>query len=73
MAGEASEMKKTMGAPTPGEDAVDWEAAFRQIFDQMEQADDRIRTYQSDIDQLKAETRAMLARMQEQLQEPGGE
>jgi hypothetical protein len=68
MGGEASEMEKMIGAPTPGDEAVDWETAFRQVLDQMEQADNRIRAYQTDIDQLKAETRAMLAQMKEQLQ-----
>jgi len=62
-------MEKTIGAPTPGDETTDWEAAFRQIIDQMEKADNRIRAYQADIDQLKTETRAMLAQMKEELRD----
>jgi multidrug resistance efflux pump len=60
-------MEKTVSGQPPADDATDWEAAVRQILDQMEQADARIRGYQAEIDQLKAETRAMLAQMKEQI------
>jgi hypothetical protein len=61
-------MEKSVGTQPPVDEATDWEAAVRQIFDRMEQADARIRGYQAEIDQLKLETRAMLAQMKEQIQ-----
>lgn len=64
-------MEKTVGAQPPADETVDWEAAVQQIFEQMEQADARIQGYQTEIDQLKAETRTMLAQMKEQIQGAG--
>jgi hypothetical protein len=60
-------MEKTVGVQPPTDDATDWEAAVNEIFEQMEQADTRIMGYQAEIDQLKAETRALLAQMKKQI------
>jgi hypothetical protein len=60
-------MEKTIGTQPPPNEATDWEAAIRQIVEQMEQADQRIRGYQEEIDQLKIETRAMLAQLKDQI------
>lgn len=65
---EANRMEKSVGAQPPADEATDWEAAIKQIFEEIEQSDIRIRGYQAEIDQLKVETRAMLAQMKEQLQ-----
>jgi hypothetical protein len=45
-------MEKNLGAQPPADETTDWEAAVRQIFEQMAQADARIRGYQAEIDQL---------------------
>jgi F0F1-type ATP synthase membrane subunit b/b' len=61
-------MDNSRGVPPPVDEATNWEAAVKPIFEQMEQADARIREYQAEIDQLKVETRALLAQMKEQIQ-----
>ena len=61
-------MEKSVRKQPPVDEASDWEAAFKQVLEQMEQADARIKGYQAEIDQLKVETRAMLAQMKEQIQ-----
>jgi hypothetical protein len=50
------------------EEAAELHAAIQHIFEQIEQADARIKADQDVIDRLKAETRAMLA----QLRTPAG-
>jgi hypothetical protein len=60
-------MEKTVDVSPTGDEAVDWEAAVQGIFEQMEQADARIREYQAQIDQLRAETRRILAQLRNQL------
>ena len=56
-------MENTFMSEPTAEEAADLTAAIKHIFEQIEQADARIRTHQGDIDQLKAETRAMLAQL----------
>jgi hypothetical protein len=48
----------------PTADEVDeLKTAIQQIFEKIEQADARIKSYQDDTDRLRAETRAMLAQL----------
>jgi cytochrome c556 len=66
---EVKEMEKPGSEQPPADGATGWRAAIEQIFDQMVQADVRIQNYQVEIDRLKAETRAMLAEMKEQMRD----
>jgi hypothetical protein len=56
-------MEDTVSKGPTAEEAVEIQAAIQQIFEQIEQADARIKADQDDIDQLKMETRAMLAQL----------
>jgi hypothetical protein len=60
-------MEKTVDAVPAGDEAVDREATVQRIFEQMEQADARIRGYHAEIDQLRAETRSILTQLRNQL------
>ncbi len=61
-------MDKTLTADsTPKESAgevTDYQAAIAELFAQMDVIDERIRRNQAETEQLRAETRVMLAQMQ---------
>jgi hypothetical protein len=63
MALEALNMENTLTVEPNAEEVTELQAAIQQIFDQMEAADARIAQYQKEIDQRKAETRALLAQI----------
>jgi F0F1-type ATP synthase membrane subunit b/b' len=56
-------MEKTVEVQPTTDEPKDWEAALKRVYEQMDQADARIRSDQDEIDQLKAETRAILAQL----------
>ena len=54
--------EKDLLQTAPKTDA-DYEAAIQAMYAEMDRIDERIKKDQAEIDQLKAETRAMLARL----------
>ena len=60
-------MAETVNVQPATEEGSDWEAAVTHIFEQIEQADIRIREHHAESDRLKAETRAMLADLRRRL------
>ena len=61
-------MEKTLTADSNSElsegEVTDFQAAIAEIFAQMDVIDERIKRNQSETEQLRAETRVMLAQMQ---------
>lgn len=53
-------MESTLTIEPTAEEVAELKAAIQQIFQQIEEADARIESYQNDVDRLSAETRAML-------------
>ncbi len=60
-------MEKTLTvdpqAEPSAEEVTDYKAAIAEIFAQMDQIDERIKRNQAETEQLRAETRVMLAQM----------
>ncbi len=60
-------MEKTLmadpQAEPSAEEVMDYQAAIAEIFAQMDQIDERIERNQAETEQLRAETRVMLAQM----------
>jgi cytochrome c556 len=64
---EGNELDSTITTEPTAEEAAELKAAIQQIFEQIEQADARIKSYQEDTDRLRAETRAMLAQLRREM------
>jgi hypothetical protein len=60
-------LKKRVDVSATSDESVDREVAIKRIFEQMEQADARIRAYHAEIDQLRSETRSILTQLRNQL------